>query len=179
MNCGELFKRAVEALERDVYDWETMDELVFRCGEPFAGRIVDAVARRLAQYSMSVAWRHYRGAVLAGRHPADAYAEAVYMVWRPWDGAPAVCRLLADLSAYLAEAAARYSWPARWPFLALFAAAAEEEECEMPEDAVAEHLGFDEYSRLEAFLEDGASVVEVAGRKLAVVKEGQYIWIIK
>jgi len=88
MSCEELFKRAVEALERDVYDWEAMDELVYRCGEPFAGRIIDAAARRLAQYSMSVAWRHYRGAVLAGRHPADAYAEAVYMVWRPWDGRP-------------------------------------------------------------------------------------------
>jgi len=178
MSCEELFKRAVEALERDVYDWEAMDELVYRCGEPFAGRIVDAAARRLAQYSMSVAWRHYRGAVLAGRHPADAYAEAVYMVWRPWDGAPAACRLLAGLSAYLAEAAAKYSWPARWPFLALFTAAAEEEDCETS-DAVAEHLGPDEYSRLEAFLKDSAGVVEVAGRKIAIVKEGRYIWIIK
>jgi len=178
MSCGELFKRAVEALERDVYDWEAMDELVYGCGEPFAGRITDAVARKLAQHSMSMAWRHYRGAVLAGRSPADAYAEAVYMVWRPWDGAPAVCQLLAYLSAYLAEAAAKYNWPSRWPFLALFTAAAKEEECKVP-DAVAEHLGPDEWAELESFLEDGKGVVEVAGRKIAIFKEGQYVWIIK
>jgi hypothetical protein len=177
MSCGELFRRAVEALERDVYDWEAMDELVYGCGEPFAGRIIDAVVRRVAQHSMSMAWRHYRGAVLAGRHPAVAYAEAVYMVGRPWDGAPAVCRLLASLSAYLAEAAAKYSWPARWPFLAMPSAAAKEEGCKVP-DAVAEHLGPDEWAELESFLEDGAGVVEVAGRKITFVRDGRYIGIV-
>jgi len=46
-------------------------------------------------------------------------------------------------------------------------------------NAAAEHLGPDEWAKLESFLEDGKGVVEVAGRKLAVVKKGQYIWIIK
>jgi hypothetical protein len=40
--------------------------------------------------------------------------------------------------------------------------------CELP-DAKAETLGPDEYGRLEAFLEQGEAVVEVAGRKVALV----------
>jgi len=57
------------------------------------------------------------------------------------------------------------------------AAAAEEKDCYLPDD-VAEHLGPDEYARLEAFLEQGEAVVEVAGRKVALVRSGRYIGVI-
>ncbi|MFZ8839078.1 MAG: hypothetical protein ACO2PM_09140 [Pyrobaculum sp.] len=175
--CGELLRRFAAALERDVIDWELLDELKSKCDASLTRRALNALAKKLAHYFVSKAWMHYRGAALAGRHPSVAYAEAVYIVWGPWDGAVAPCELLADLSAYSAEAVAKYAWPARWPLLALFVVAAKEEECEIP-DAVAEHLGSDEYARLEAFLEDGVGVVEVADREVAVVREGHYIRII-
>jgi hypothetical protein len=58
------------------------------------------------------------------------------------------------------------------------AVAAEENNCELP-DAVAEHLGPDEYSKLEAFLEQGEAVVEIApGLKVALVKDGRYVMMI-
>jgi hypothetical protein len=48
---------------------------------------------------------------------------------------------------------------------------------ELP-DAKAKALGPDEYGRLEAFLEQGEAVVEVAGRKVALVRDGWYISIV-
>jgi hypothetical protein len=72
---------------------------------------------------------------------------------------------------------ARYKWPAKWPFLVMPATATEEKRCALP-DAVAEALGPDEYGRLEAFMEQGEGVVEVAGEKVALVRDGRYISIV-
>jgi hypothetical protein len=57
------------------------------------------------------------------------------------------------------------------------AAAVVEGGCGLP-DEVAEALGPDEFARLEAFLEQGEGVAEVAGRKVAVVRDGRYISIV-
>jgi len=56
-------------------------------------------------------------------------------------------------------------------------AAAEEKRCNLSDDA-AEALGADEYGRLEAFMEQGEGVVEVAGRRIALVRDGRYISIV-
>jgi hypothetical protein len=80
-------------------------------------------------------------------------------------------------SYYVAEAVARYKWPAKWPFLVMPVAAAEEKRCNLSDDA-AEALGADEYGRLEAFMEQGEGVVEVAGRRIALVRDGRYISIV-
>ncbi len=177
MTCKELLQRFAEALERDEVDWGLFRKLVNKCGLSFALEAGRAFARKTVNYFMSAAWRYYRGAAIAGRHPAAAYGEAVLMVWGLWDWFEIYCGPLADISAYVAEAAAKYQWPARWPFLASPAVAAEEKGCELP-DAAAEALGPDEYSRLEAFLEQGEGVVEVAGRKVAFVRDGRYISIV-
>jgi hypothetical protein len=85
------------------------------------------------------------------------------------------CRVIAELAAYVAEAAAKYKWPARWPFLVMAAVAAEEKGCGIP-SAVAEALGL-EYEALRSFLEQGKGVVEVAGRKKAVVRKKLHLAI--
>jgi hypothetical protein len=101
----------------------------------------------------------------------------VHFVWHvgDWYGMP--CGVLAEMVTYVAEAVAKYKWPAKWPFIVSAAVAAEENNCELPE-AVAEHLGPDEYARLEAFLEQSEGVVEVSGRKIAIVRDGRYISIV-
>jgi len=177
MTCRELLRRFTEALDKDEVDWGLFRRLVNKCGLSFALEAGRAYARKIVNYFMSVAWRYYRGAAIAGRHPAVAYGEAVHMVWGLWDWFELYCEPLADISTYVAEAAAKYQWPARWPFLASPAVAAEEKRCELP-DAAAEALGPDEYSRLEAFLEQGEGVVGVAGRKVVFVRDGPYISIV-
>jgi hypothetical protein len=58
------------------------------------------------------------------------------------------------------------------------AVAAEENDCELP-DSVAEALGPDEFSKLEAFLEQGEAVVEVApGLKIALIRDGRHVSIV-
>jgi hypothetical protein len=58
------------------------------------------------------------------------------------------------------------------------AVAAEVNACELP-DAVAEALGPDEFAKLEAFLEQGEAVVEIApGVKVALVRDGRYVTMV-
>ena len=106
----------------------------------------------------------------------DAYWQAVAFFWDlvNWPSLP--CRALAALATYVAEAAAKYKWPAKWPFLAMAALAAEGKGCRIP-SAVAEALGPDDYRVLKEFLERGRGVVEVAGRKKAVAKKKLHITI--
>ncbi len=172
MTCRELLQRFTEELERDVLNWDLLNKLTNKCGEAFAREAGRALAKRVIQITVSRAWALYKGAVIAGKDAALAYGQAVEMVWRLWRWFEMQCGPLADVSAFVAEAVARYSWPARWPFLAMPAAAAEENGCELP-DAVAERLGPDEFGRLEAFLEQGEGVVEVTGRRIALVRDGR------
>jgi hypothetical protein len=57
------------------------------------------------------------------------------------------------------------------------AAAIAEGGCGLP-DEVAEALGPDEYAKLEAFLEQGEGAVEVAGKKVAIVRDGRHVSIV-
>jgi len=120
---------------------------------------------------MERAWDFYRDSAT----PVDAYWRAVAFFWDlvNWPSLP--CRILEELAAYVAEAAARYKWPAQWPFLVMAALAAEGKECGIP-SAVAEALGPD-YKMLKEFLERGKGVVEVAGRKKAIAKKKLHITI--
>ncbi len=178
MTCRELLRRFVEALEKDEVDEEVFKKLVNKCGESFGLEALRALARRAIHFAMSKAWAYFRGAVLAERNPVAAYGQAVYYIWRLSDWLNMPCYVLADVATYLAEAAAKYKWPATWPFVVPAAVAAEENDCELPE-AVAEHLGPDEYSKLEAFLEQGEAVVEVvAGLKIALIRDGRYVSIV-
>ena len=121
--------------------------------------------RRGVLYAMGQAWSFYRDSAT----PIDAYWQAVTFFWSlvNWPSLP--CRILEELATYVAEAAAKYKWPARWPFLAMAVIAAEEKGCGTP-SAVAEALG-PEHEALRSFLEQGKGVVEVAGRKKAVVRK--------
>ncbi len=176
MKCRELLQRFKETLDKDVIDWEAFRELRRKCGSSYALETWKAYAEKLTYYAMSEAWSNYRDAVLAGEDPALAYAEALHTIWKLWDK-PLSCTELSHVAACVAKAAAEHGWPARWPFPALFAAAVKERGCELPE-AVAEHLGPDEYARLESFLEDEAGVVEVEGRKAVVVKYGWHFGVL-
>jgi hypothetical protein len=178
MTCRELLQRFVQRLEKDEVDEEAFRKLVNKCGPSFGLEALRSLARRAVHFVMSKAWAYYRGAVLAERDPAAAYGQAVNHIWQlgNWHGMP--CYVLADVATYVAEAAARYKWPARWPFVVPAAVAAEENNCELP-DAVAERLGPDEYAKLEAFLEQGEAVVEVAPRlKVALVRDGRYVMLV-
>jgi hypothetical protein len=177
MTCRELLQRFSEELELDVLNWALLNKLVNKCGEAFALEAGRAIARRAVQITASRAWALYRGAEIVKKDAAAAYGQAVEMIWRLWRWHEMQCGPLADVAAFIAEAVSRHSWPARWPFLAMPMAAAEEKGCGLP-DAVAEHLGPDEYARLEAFLEQGEGVVEVAGQKIALVRDGRYIGIV-
>jgi hypothetical protein len=176
MTCRELLQRFTKELDRDLLDWDLLNKLVNKCGEVFAREAGRAIARRAVQIAASRAWALYRGALIAGKDAAVTYGQAVEMIWRLWRWFDMQCGPLADVAVFVAEAVSRYSWP-KWPFLAMPAAAAGEKGCGLP-DSVAEALGPDEYGRLEAFLEQGEGVVEVAGRKVALVKDGRYIGIV-
>ena len=178
MTCRELLQQFVQRLERDEVDEEAFKKLVNKCGESFGLEALKALARRAIHFAMSKAWAYYRGAVIAERDPAAAYGQAVHYIWQlgNWHSIP--CYVLADIAVYVAEAAVRYRWPAKWPLVVPAAVAAEENDCELPE-AVAEHLGPDEYSKLEAFLEQGEAVVEVvAGLKIALIRNGRYVMMV-
>jgi len=138
----------------------------------FRSEAFRALVRRGVLYAMEQAWSFYRDS----EAPADAYWQAVDFFWNlvNWPSLP--CRALAELAAYVAEAAAKYKWPARWPFLVMAAVAAEDKGCGIP-SAVAEALGPDDYRMLKEFLERGKGVVEVAGRKKAVAKKKLHIAI--
>ena len=177
MTCSELLRQFTEMLEKDEVDWDLLRKLVNKCGVFFAREAGRAFAKKVVNYYMSFAWRYYKGATIAGKPPEVAYGEAVFMIWRLWDWHSIHCGPLADISTYIAEAATSYKWPARWPFLASAAVAAEVKKCELP-DSVAEALGADEYARLEAFLEQGEGIVEIAGQKIALVRDGRYISIV-
>jgi len=131
-----------------------------------------AFIRRGVRYAMERAWSFYRDSAA----PVDAYWQAVVFFWDlvNWPSLP--CRILEELATYVAEAAAKYKWPVRWPFLVMAALAAEGKECRIP-SAVAEALGPDDYRMLKEFLERGKGVVEVAGRRRAVVRKKLHITI--
>ena len=178
MTCRELLKRFTEALEKDKLDLEAFKKLVNKCGESFGVEALKALTRRAVHFAMAKAWTYYRGAVITGRNPAAAYGQAVYYIWHLGDWYDKPCYVLADLAVYVAEAAAKYRWPAKWPFVVPAAVATEVKGCELP-DAVAEALGPDEYAKLEAFLEQEEAVVEVApGMKIALVRDGRYVSIV-
>jgi hypothetical protein len=177
MTCQELLRRFTEALERDEVDWGLLRRLVNKCGLSFALEAGRAFAKKTVYMAVARAWALYRGVVISGKDSAVAYGQAVQMIWSLWNWYEIECTPLADISAYVAEAVARYKWPAKWPFLIMPAAAAEEKRCSLPEE-VAEALGPDEYGSLEAFLEQGEGVVEVADQKIALVKDGRFIGIV-
>ncbi|MFZ8839079.1 MAG: hypothetical protein ACO2PM_09145 [Pyrobaculum sp.] len=177
MTCRELLQQFVTTLERDEPDWVLLRKLMRKCGA-FGVEALKAMAKKAVQIAASKAWAVYRGALIAERDPAIAYGQAVHFVWHvgDWYGLP--CSVLAEMAVYVAEAAVKYSWPARWPFLIPAAVAAEVNGCELP-DSVAEALGADEYARLEAFLELGEAVAEVApGVKVAFVRDGRYVSVV-
>jgi len=164
-------------LERDELNLETLRKLVNKCGA-FGVEALKAVAKKAVGFAASLAWGYFRGSVIAERDPAAAYGRAVNIVWGLIDWYAAPCRALAELAAYVAEAVAKYSWPAKWPFVVPAAVAAEVKKCELP-DSVAEALGPDEFAKLEAFLEQGEAVVEVApGLRVALVRDGRYVVMI-
>jgi hypothetical protein len=177
MTCSELLQKFIEALERDEIDWGLLNKLMNKCGGAFVREAGKALAEKLIRFVMSAAWRRYRGAAITGKNLAVGYGQAVVAVWRVWSLFNTGCEPSTVAATYVAEASAKYQWPAKWPFLAVPAAAIEETDCELP-DAVAEALGPDEYAKLEAFLEQGEGVVDVAGRKVAFVKDGKYIEIV-
>jgi len=176
MTCQELLRRFKEALERDVVDWEALRALRRKCGLSFALEAWKAFAEKLTRFAMSEAWSRYREAVLAGEYPPLAYAEALHTIWKLWDK-PLSCAELSHVAVCVAKAAAEHGWPAKWPFLALFAVAIKERGCGLP-DAAAEALGPDEWARLESFLEDEIGVVEVEGRKAVVVRSGRHFGVL-
>jgi hypothetical protein len=177
MSCSELLRRFIEELEKDEVDWDLLRKLMNKCCMFFAREAGRVFAKKVVYYYMSFAWRYYKGAAIAGKPPEVAYGEAVLMIWRLWDWYGIHCGPLADIATYIAEAAAKYQWPSKWPFVASPAVAAEVKKCELP-DAVAEALGPDEFARLEAFLDQREGIVEVAGQKIALVRDGRYISIV-
>jgi len=177
MTCRKLLQRFKEALERGIIDEEALRKLMHKCGGAFVREAGRALAEKYIRAAVSDAWRLYRGAVIAGGDPAAAYGEAVVGVWRAWDLFNTGCEPAAVAATYAAEAVAKYQWPARWPFLAVPAAAIAEGGCGLP-DEVAEALGPDEYAKLEAFLEQGEGAVEVAGKKVAIVRDGRHVSIV-
>jgi hypothetical protein len=176
MTCKELLQRFVATVERGEPDWVLLRKLMHKCGA-FGAEALKALAKKAVQAAVSKAWALYRGAVISGKDSAVAYGQAVQMIWSLWNWRDFDCAFLADLATYVAEAVARYKWPAKWPFLVMPATAAEEKRCGLPDDA-AEALGPDEYGRLEAFMEQGEAVVEVAGEKVALIRDGPYISIV-
>jgi hypothetical protein len=77
VTCRELLQRLTETPERDEVDWAVLRKLVNKCGPSFVLEAGRAFAKKVAQYAMSAAWRYYRSAAIAGRHPVVAYmAEA-------------------------------------------------------------------------------------------------------
>jgi len=178
MTCQELLRRFTEALERDEVDLEALRKLTNKCGKSFGLEALKAVARKNAQFAAAHAWGYFRGSAVAGRDPAAAYGRAVGIIWRLADWYELPCGVLAEFAAYVAEEVAKYSWPAKWPFLVPAAVAAEVNACELP-DSVAEHLGPDEYAKLESFLEENEAVVEIApGLKVALVRNGRYVTMV-
>ena len=177
MTCRELLRRFKEALGRDVIDEEALRKLMHKCGGAFVREAGRALAEKYIRAAVSDAWRLYRGAAIAGGDLAAAYGQAVVAVWRAWDLFNTGCEPAVVAAVYAAEAVAKYQWPAKWPFLAVPAAAIAEGGCGLP-DEVAEALGPDEYAKLEALLEQGEGVVEIAGRKVALVRDGRYISIV-
>jgi hypothetical protein len=162
----------LEAGDEEEAELELLRNLLKRYARKcFKSEAFRAVVRRGVLYAMERAWNFYRDSAA----PVDAYWQAVAFFWDlvNWPSLP--CRILEKLATYVAEAAARYEWPARWPFLVMAALAAEKKGCEIP-SAVAEALG-PEYEALRSFLEQGKGVVEVAGRKKAVVKKKLHITI--
>jgi len=174
MTCRELLQRFVEALERDEIDLETLRKLANKCGRSFGVEALKAFARKGVQLAAARAWAYYRGSVIAMRDPAVAYGRAVDFIWGLIDWYATPCHVLTEFAVYVAEAVSKYSWPAKWPFVVPAAVAAEANDCELP-DSVAEVLGADEYARLEAFLEQGEGIVEIAGQKIALVRDGPYV----
>jgi len=174
MTCRELLERFKEALERDEVDLEALRKLRNKCGA-YGVEALKAITRKVVQFAVAQAWAYYRGSVIAKRDPAAAYGRAVHFIWWLGDWYEMPCDVLAEFAAYVAEFVAKYQWPARWPFIVPAAVAAEEDNCELP-DSVAEALGPDEYAKLEAFLEQGEAVVEVApGWKVALIRDGRYV----
>jgi len=175
MTCQELLQRFKEALEKDKVDLEMLRKLVNKCGRNFGVEALKAFARRGVQFAAAQAWAYYRGSVIAKRDPAAAYGKAVDFIWGLGDWYEMPCYVLTEFASYVAEAITKYRWPAKWPFVVAAAVAAEESGCELP-DSVAEALGADEYAKLEAFLEQGEAVVEIApGLKVALVRDGKYV----
>ena len=178
MTCRELLERFKEALEEDEVDLEALRKLVNKCGRSFGVEALKAFARKGVQFAAAQAWAYFRGSVIAGRAPAAAYGRAVQIIWGLGDWYEMPCYVLTEFAAYVAEAVAKYKWPAKWPFVVPAAVAAEEDNCELP-DSVAEILGPDEYAKLEAFLEQGEAVVEVApGWKIALIRDGRYVAVV-
>jgi len=179
MTCQELLQRFKDALERDEIDLEALRKLTNKCGRSFGAEAFKAFARKGVQFAAAQAWAYYRGSIIAKRDPAVAYGRAVHLIWMlvgDWYELP--CYVLTEFAAYVAEAVAKYRWPAKWLFLVPAAVAAEVNACELP-DAVAERLGPDEYAKLESFLEQGEAVVEVApGLKVALVRDGRYVTMV-
>jgi len=179
MTCRELLQRFKDSLEKDEVDLKVLQKLVNKCGESFGAEAFKAFVRKSVQFAAAQAWAYYRGSVVAERDPAAAYGGAVHIIWRlvdDWYELP--CRVLTEFAAYIAEAVAKYKWPAKWPFLVPAAVAAEVNSCELP-DSAAEALGVDEYARLVSFLEQGEAVAEIApGLKIALVRDGRYVSIV-
>jgi len=125
---------------------------------------------KAVDFVMLKAWAYCRDPAV---DPAHAYWRMVSLFWDlvNWHALP--FRALAELAAYVAKAAAKYSWPLKWPFLVMAAVAAEGNGCRLPE-AAAEALG-PEYEALTAFLERGEAAVEVAGRKTAIIRKRRSI----
>jgi hypothetical protein len=177
MACSS--RRLPEALDGDEDDLELLRRLLRRYAAKGSGsESLRAFIRRGVRFAMELAWCYYQDSVIAQRAPNTAYWKAVFFFWNlmNWYGAP--CNVLAEVATYVAEASAKYQWPARWPFLAVAAVSAKEKGCRIP-DAAAEALGPDEYRMLKAFLEKGEGVVEVAGRKFVVVKKKQHISVVE
>jgi len=162
-------------LERDELSLELLRKLVNKCGRSFGVGALKAVAKKVVGFTVAQAWAYYRGSVIAERDPAAAYGRAVSFIWGLGNWYEMPCDVLSEFAAYVAEAVNKYKWPAKWLFLVPAAVAAEVKKCELP-DAVAEALGPDEFAKLEAFLEQGEAVVEVApGWKVALVRDGRYV----
>ena len=171
MNCTPW--QFTETLDGEEAELELLRSLLKRYARRcFKSEAFRTFIHRGVRYAMELAWDFYRDSAA----PAYAYWRAVAFFWDlvNWPSLP--CRILAELAAYVAEAAAKYKWPARWPFLVMAAVAAEKNGCRIP-SAVVEALGPDDYRMLKEFLERGKGVVEVAGRKKAVVRKKLHLAI--
>jgi hypothetical protein len=164
MSCSELFYRFVDALDEGDVDFRSLRRLLSKCRR-WAVKAIGLLMFR--------AWAYYKDSAAA---PAFAYWRVVDVFWDlvNWFGLP--CRTLAEVVTYVAEAAAKYSWPLKWTFFVMAAVAAEERGCRFPA-AVAEALG-PEYEALRTFLERGEAVVEVAGRKKAIIRKKSSITVV-